>query len=44
MPADRSAAVKNGADFYRIHPGKDRGNDDWENMIRMLNLSVKGKL
>jgi phosphoglycolate phosphatase-like HAD superfamily hydrolase len=44
MPADRSAAVKNGADFYRIHPGKDRGNNDWEKMIRVLNLSVNWKL
>jgi len=40
MPADRSAAVKNGADFYRIHPGKNRGNDDWEKMIGVLNLKI----
>lgn len=40
MPADRSAAVKNGADFYRIHPGKARGNSDWEMMIELLDLSV----
>jgi len=32
MPADRSAAVNSGADFYRIHPGKDRGNYDWGKM------------
>ena len=44
MPADRSAAVKSGADFYRIHPGKDRGNYDWEIMIEVMDLSGNGKL
>jgi phosphoglycolate phosphatase-like HAD superfamily hydrolase len=38
MPADRSAAVKSGSDFYRIHPGNERGNSDWEKMIGALNL------
>lgn len=38
MPADRSAAVKSGSDFYRIHPGNDRGNSDWEKMIGMMKL------
>ncbi len=40
MPADRVAAAKSGADFYRIHPGKDQGNYDWEMMIKQLSLSV----
>ncbi len=40
MPADRSAAINSGADFYRIHPGKDRGDSDWEMMIEVLKLSV----
>ena len=38
MPADRSAAVNSGVDFYRIHPGHTRGNYDWEVLIKMLNL------
>ncbi len=38
MPADRVAAVKSGAEFYRIHPGEDRGNSDWEMMMEKLNL------
>ena len=38
MPADRSAAVNSGADFYRIHPGKHKGNSDWEKMTGVLNL------
>jgi phosphoglycolate phosphatase-like HAD superfamily hydrolase len=38
MPADRSAAVKSGSDFYRIHPGNDRGNSDWEKMIGLMKL------
>jgi len=40
MPADRTAAVKSGSDFYRIHPGKDLGNHDWKMMIKRLNLSI----
>jgi len=38
MPADRVAAMKSGAEFYRIHPGEDRGNSDWEMMMEKLNL------
>ncbi len=40
MPADRIAAMKSGSDYYRIHPGKDLGNQDWKMMINRLNLSV----
>lgn len=40
MPADRTAAVNSGADFYRIHPGNTRGNYDWEMMIEVLNLAT----
>ncbi len=38
MPADRVAAVRNGADFYRIHPGEEQGNRNWEMMIEVLDL------
>ena len=41
MPADRTAAVNSGADFYRIHPGNTRGNYDWEMMIKVLNLAAE---
>jgi phosphoglycolate phosphatase-like HAD superfamily hydrolase len=38
MPADRSAAVKSGSDFYRIHPGNAKGNSDWDKLIRVMDL------